>query len=76
MRTLRERIAELQAAHEAQVGSVLQQYQALRAQVTEYHADMEAAMHGALQPAAAGGGGAHAAASACSEVAVRASRLR
>lgn len=44
IRTLRERIAELRAAHEAQVGAVLSQYHHLRESVAQYHEDMEAAM--------------------------------
>lgn len=48
IRAVGERIAELRAAHEAQVGAVLGQYQGLRAAVQQYHAEMEGAM--AMQP--------------------------
>lgn len=44
MRSLRERIAELQSAHSAQVGVVLEQYDALRKQVATYHGEVAAAM--------------------------------
>ena len=37
-RALRERIAELQAAHESQLEEVLDRFHALRGQVGEYHA--------------------------------------
>ncbi|KAL4427452.1 hypothetical protein ABPG77_000741 [Micractinium sp. CCAP 211/92] len=63
MRKLQEKIAEVQAAHAAQVEAVLGQYEALLQQVAEYHHGMEAAMQG---EAPAG----HA------EVAVRAARVR
>ena len=39
-RALRERIAELQAAHGAQLVEVLDRFQALRGQVGEYHAQL------------------------------------
>jgi hypothetical protein len=41
---MRDRIAELRGAHEAQVAGVLAQYEGLRAAVAQYHAEMEDAM--------------------------------
>lgn len=44
MRTLRERMKELQNNHDAQVSIVLEKYQQLRQQVQEYHELLEAAI--------------------------------
>ena len=44
IRSFRERIAEMRAAHESSVNAVLGQYQALREAVAQYHEDMEIAM--------------------------------
>jgi len=43
MRTLRERMKELQNNHDAQVSIVLEKYQSLRRQVQQYHELLEAA---------------------------------
>lgn len=44
MRTLRDRMKELQHNHDAQLSIVLQKYQSLRRQVQDYHELLEAAM--------------------------------
>jgi hypothetical protein len=44
MRSLRERIGELRAAHDAQISGVLERYDGLCRQVDEYHASLEQAM--------------------------------
>ncbi|DBA98352.1 hypothetical protein WJX82_002463 [Trebouxia sp. C0006] len=44
MRTLRERMKELQNNHDAQVSIVLEKYQSLRRQVQQYHELLEAAI--------------------------------
>lgn len=44
MRTLRERMKELQNNHDAQVSIVLGKYQSLRRQVQEYHELLAAAI--------------------------------
>ena len=44
MRTLKERMKELQNNHDAQVSIVLDKYQSLRRQVQEYHELLEAAI--------------------------------
>ncbi|KAA6429432.1 MAG: hypothetical protein FRX49_00826, partial [Trebouxia sp. A1-2] len=43
MRTLRERMKEVQSNHDAQVSIVLEKYQSLRQQVQQYHELLEAA---------------------------------
>ena len=44
MRTLKERMKELQNNHDAQVSVVLEKYQSLRRQVQYYHELLEAAI--------------------------------
>ena len=44
MRTLKERMKELQNNHDVQVSIVLEKYQSLRQQVQEYHELLEAAI--------------------------------
>ena len=44
MRTLRDRMKELQNNHDAQVSIVLQKYQSLRRQVQDYHEQLETAI--------------------------------
>ena len=44
MRSLREKIKEMQSSHEAQIGIVLEKFQMLRNQISEYHETLEAAM--------------------------------
>lgn len=44
MRTLRDRMKELQNNHDIQVSIVLQKYQSLRRQVQDYHELLEAAI--------------------------------
>ena len=44
MRTLRDRMKEVQNNHDAQVSIVLQKYRSLRQQVQEYHEQLEAAI--------------------------------
>ena len=44
MRTLRERMKEVQNNHDAQVSIVLEKYQSLRRQVQQYHELLEAAI--------------------------------
>ena len=44
MRSLREKIKELQSQHEAHISVVLERYHQLKAQIAEYHESLEAAM--------------------------------
>lgn len=44
MRSLRERMKELRASHEAQIGFVLEKYQDLVRQIDIYHHNLEAVM--------------------------------
>jgi len=51
MRSLRERIKELQASHVAQISVVVDKFHQLKRQITEYHQTLDSAM--ALEPTAA-----------------------
>ena len=44
MRSLRERMKEMQASHEAQIGMVVEKYQQLKRQIEDYHQSLEAVM--------------------------------
>ena len=44
MRTLQERVRELQSNHDAEVSSIMTKYRSLREQMAEYHMQLEAAM--------------------------------
>ncbi|KAK9821512.1 hypothetical protein WJX74_005779 [Apatococcus lobatus] len=44
MRTLQERVRELQSNHDAEVSSIMAKYRSLREQMAEYHMQLETAM--------------------------------
>ena len=44
MRSLRERVGELQSSHDAEVNAIMTKYRSLREQMAEYHMQLEAAM--------------------------------
>lgn len=44
MRSLRERIKELQTSHAAQISMVVEKYQLLKQQIEDYHRKLEAVM--------------------------------
>ncbi len=44
MRSLRERVGELQANHDAEVNAIMTKYRSLREQMAKYHLQLEAAM--------------------------------
>ena len=44
MRTLKERLREMQSNHDAEVNAIMAKYRSLREQMAEYHMQLETAM--------------------------------